>query len=42
MWTVQGPHKRELRWTEMNMMWGEVARDESGDVTGGTVNGDQV
>jgi hypothetical protein len=26
MWTVQGPHKKELRWNGMEMMWSEVAQ----------------
>jgi hypothetical protein len=45
MWTMQGPHERELRWTGMEMMWGEVAQvagDEKRTGTDGMVSGRQV
>jgi hypothetical protein len=41
----QGPHKRELRWIETELMWSEVAQvvgDEKRTGVGGMVSGRQV
>jgi hypothetical protein len=45
MLTTQELYEREMRWTRMEMMWGEVvqvAGDEKMMGTGGRVSGRQV